>query len=193
MKKYFYLFILLFGITLTSCEKEPLEEEEVYVDPYAIDPSDTTTLYGKYRLISGKMYVTNLETNQRTVYNHFGPGKTTSSLRYEGAQFPIEEIIENVTTWEIIAPPYVPGYGEFILNGDTAHPYGFNVTKSNWTIIEHPSGNSGQQMGGSSRPLEGHLISKADSTVMFTLQQAYNSIDGYNSTYLSELTFKKIK
>jgi len=192
MKKYFYLLSLLFAITLTSCEKEPLEEE-VFVDPYAIAPSDTMRISGTYVLLSGKMYITNLETYAREVYNHFDATKTTSSIRYSGSQFPIETIIQNVTTWEIQEPPYTPGYGEFILNGDTVNPYGFYTTKSNWTIVEHPSGNSGQQMGGSARPLQGHIINKADSTVMFTMQEAYESIDGYNVKYISELTFKKIK
>ena len=191
MKKFIYLFILAFGLFFTSCEKEPLEEE-VFVDPYAIDASDTIRIYGKYRLLSGKMYITNLETNERKVYNHFGPGKTISSLRYDGTIHPIEEIIQGVTTWEFTPPPYVPGYGKFILNGDDEKPYGFNVTRSNWTIMENPSGASGQQMGGSAIPLEGYLLSKSDSTVVFTLFQGYGSIDGYNMRYLSELTFKKM-
>lgn len=191
MKKYFYLFILLFAITLTSCEKEPLEEETP-ID-YSIAPSDTTRITGTYVLLSGKMYITNLETYDRAVYSHFDSSKTTSSLRYSGSQYPIEDLVQNVTTWEIQEPPYTPGYGEFILNNDTVNPYGFYVTKSNWTIVEHPSRDSGQQMGGSARPLQGHLISKADSTVMFTMQEGYESIDGYNVKYISELTFKKIK
>lgn len=190
MKKFIYLFLLSFGLFLTSCEKEPLETETHEI----IDiTNDTTSLYRKYILISGKMYVTNLVTNERKVYDHFGPGKNTSSLRYSGTQYPIEEIIKGVTTWEITPPPNVPGHGEFILNNDYANPYGFNVTRHNWTIIEHPSSvSNAQQMGGSARPLEGYLLSKVDSTVVFTLQQGYENIDGYNSTYLSELTFKII-
>ena len=195
MKKYFYLFSLLFTIVLTSCEKEPLEEE-VFVDPYAIAPSDTTRITGTYLLLSANMYITNLETYDRAVYSHFDSSKTTSSIRYSGSQFPIETITQNVTTWEIKEPPYVPGYGEFILNNDTLDLYGFYATKSNWTIIEHPlTGTNGitQKIGGSAKPIQGHLISKADSTVMFTTQEAYESINGYNVKYLTELTFKKIK
>lgn len=190
MKKFIYLFLLAFGLFFTSCEKEELQDEPII--EVGIQEDDTTSVYGKYQLISGKMYITNLETNERKVYNHFGPGKSTSSLRYNGSLYPIEDLIEGVTTWEITPPPYVPGYGEFILNGDYANPFGFNVTRSNWTIIEHPSGGSGQQMGGSAIPLEGHLIDKAEGTVMFTLFQGYASIDGYNVRYLSELTFKKL-
>ena len=132
MKKFIYLFLLSFGLLLTSCEKEPLEVETSEI----IDiTNDTINLYGKYRLISGKMYITNLVTNDRKVYNHFGPGKNTSSLRHGGSQYPIEEIIRGVTTWEITPPPNVPGLGEFILNDDYTNPYGFNVTRHNWTIV----------------------------------------------------------
>ena len=193
MKKFIYLFLLSFGLFLTSCEKEPLEEEKTEI----IDiTNDTISLYGKYRLISGKMYVTNLVTNDRKVYDHFGPGKNTSSLRHSGTQYPIEEIIRGVTTWEITPPPNVPGHGEFILNDDHTNPYGFNVTRHNWTIVAHPltgEPNITQKIGGSARPLEGYLLNKVDSTVVFTLQQGYENIDGYNSTYLSELTFKMIQ
>ena len=193
MKKFIYLLLLYFGLFLTSCEKEPLEEETIEVTDIS---NDTISVYGKYRLISGKMYITNLVTNDRKVYNHFSPGKNTSSLRYSGTQYPIEEIIKDVTTWEITPPPNVPGHGEFILNDDYVNPYGFYVIRHNWTIVEHPlTGTSDitQKMGGSAKPLEGYLLSNTDSTVVFTLQQAYENIDGYNSTYLSELTFKMIQ
>tara|TARA_R100000908_G_C3750970_1_gene145557 strand:- start:757 stop:1338 length:582 start_codon:yes stop_codon:yes gene_type:complete len=193
MKKFIYLFLLYLGLFLTSCEKEPLEDETIEITDIS---NDTISVYGKYRLISGKMYITNLVTNEKKVYNHFGPGKNTSSLRYSGTQYPIEEIIKDVTTWEITPPPNVPGHGEFILNDDYINPYGFNVTRHNWSVVEHPltgTGDITQKMGGSAKPLEGYLLSKADSTVVFTLQQGYENIGGYNSTYLSELTFKMIQ
>lgn len=197
MKKLFYLFFAFTFIFLTSCEKEPLDDENIgIVDPNTISEDDTTSVYGKFLLLSGKMYITNLETNQKTVYNHFDAVKTTSSLNYYGSTYDIEELEQNVTTWEITPPPHVPGDGEFILNNDTLDPYGFHVTKSNWTIVEHAlTGNYGitLKMGGSARPLYGYLISKADSTVMFRLQEDYANIGGYNCKYVSELMFKKLK
>ena len=191
MKKYFYLFIILFSFTLVSCEKEELEDDQPVEEVNTIE-DDTIRIYGKYLLLSGKMYVTNLVTNEKIVYDHFDANKTVSSLRYGGSQYEIEDIEKNVTTWEITPPPHVPGYGEFILNGDVVEPYGFYVTRSNWTIVEHPNTQT-QQIGGSSRPLDGYLVNKSDSTVVFRLQETYENINGYNSKYVSELTFKKIK
>ena len=196
MKRLFYLFFAFLFIFFTSCEKEELEDENIeVVDPYAISEEDTISIYGKFLLLSGKMYVTNLETNEKKVYNHFDAVKTTSSLRYSGSQYEIEDLTQNITTWEITPPPYVPGNGEFILNNDSLNPYGFHVTKSNWTIVEHSlTGNYGitQKMGGSSRPLYGYLLDKADSTVVFRLHEGYENIGGYNCRYVSELVFKKL-
>ena len=197
MKKLMYIFLGLFVIFLTSCEKEPLyDENNTTEESFGIPESDTLSLHGKYLLISGKMYITNLETNQKTVYNHFDSTKTTSTLRYFGSIFDIEDLEQNVTTWEFRKPPYIPGTGDFILNNDTLNPYGFKVTTYNWTIIEHPlTGTSGitQKIGGSAKPLFGYLLNKADSTVMFRLHEEYQAINGYNCKYVNELKFKKIK
>lgn len=194
MKRFFYHFLILLTFLLVSCQKEELEPQ---ITPQTNDSKiDTVSIYGKYLLLSGKMYVDNMETYQKTVYNHFDNTKQTSSLRYGGSYYPIEDLIQNVTTWEIIQPPTIPGYGEFILNDDQKDPYGFNVTRSNWTIIEHPLTHSygiTQKMGGNAKPLSGYLISKADSTVMFRIHNGTTNINGYNCRYFSELKFKKLK
>jgi len=197
MKKLLYLFFAFTFIFFTSCEKEELEDENIeIVDSNAVSEQDTISIYGKFLLLSGKMYVTNLETNQKVVYNHFDESKTTSSLDYYGSNYKIEDLEQNVTTWEFTPPPFVPGDGEFILNNDTLDPYGFHVTKSNWTIVEHAlTGYNGitKKMGGSAKPLHGYLVDKADSTVVFRLHEDYANISGYNCKYVSELMFKKIK
>ena len=177
MKKLFYIFLLLSFIFLTSCEKEPLyDENNATEELFGIPEEDTLSLHGKYLLLSGKMYITNLENNQKTVYNHFDATKTTSTLRYFGSIYDIEDIEQNVTTWEFRKPPYVPGTGDFILNNDTL------------------TGSSGitQKMGGSARPIFGYLVNKADSTVMFRLHEEYQAINGHNCKYVSELKFKKL-
>ena len=196
MKKLIYIFLGLFIIFVSSCEKEPIYDDSNYEEEVStISEDDTLSLHGKYLLLSGKMYITNLETNQKTVYNHFDDVKNISTLRYFGSIYGIETLEQNVTTWEFINPPYIPGTGEFILNNDTLNPYGFKVTTYNWTIIEHPlTGTSDitQKMGGSARPIFGYLLNKADSTVMFRLHEEYQAINGYNCKYVSELKFKKI-
>ena len=189
MKNLFYLLLTILFLGVSSCKKEDIKpnvQEEQAVEQIRI--------YGKWLLVDGYMYMTNLETGQKTKYSHFGPGKTTSSLDYDGADIPFESIEINETTWSFYEPPSVPGYGEFVLNGNMQTPYGFYVTKHNWTIMEHPqSTSSNMQMGGSTRPIRGELVSYSDSTVNFYVQEGYVSINNQNYSYISELTFKKIE
>jgi len=191
MKTLFYIFIVL-TFAFTSCKKEEglKTNDEQIKELGTIE--EGILLYGEWKLVSGKMYIENMETGEKTVYDHFGPNKTTSSLRYSGAQFEIEMIEQNVTTWEFIAPPNWQGYGEFILDGDTVQPYGLYILESNWSIVEHPTATaSTMQLGGSSRPLQAVVTDYDAQQVAFTIQEAYESIDGYNCNYYSELIFQK--
>jgi hypothetical protein len=73
-------------------------------------------------------------------------------------------------------------------------PYGFYVTKNNWTIIEDPqSTQSNMQMGGSSRPISAVICDYSDSTVYFYVQEEYTSINNMNYKYLSDLKFRKVE
>ncbi len=189
------IYILALSTFLfTSCTKETYEP----IKPISqeIEEAGTTEegilLYGEWKLISGKMYIENMETGEKTVYDHFSPTKTTSSLRYSGAQLEFETIEQNVTTWEFIAPPNWNGYGEFILNNDTVQPYGLYVMDENWSVIEHPTATTPtMQLGGSARPLQAVVVDYGLECVAFTVQEAYEVIDGYNCNYYSELIFKK--
>lgn len=189
MKRLIYLVSALV-LTLTSCHKEviqPNSQPTVLVD-------QEIGLYGEWLLVDGSMYMENLETGKKTKYDHFGPGKTISSLDYNGSDLDIEVIEVNVTTWSFYQPLVVPGYGRFALNGDTLNLYGLNVTKHNWTIMENPQATmSTMQMGGSSRPINAKICDYSDSTVYFYVQEGYTSIDNENYSYISELKFKKIK
>lgn len=191
MKNVFYI-LLAFTITFTSCQKETITSTDELVQE-AGTTEDGLVIYGKYTLLSGKMYVTNLSTGAKTSYNHFDATKTTSSLRYSGSEFAIEDIEQGVTTWEFTEPPHVPGHGEFILNSDTLNPMGFYVTASDWSITEHPTATVGNmQLGGSSRPIEGYVDDYDANIVVIYVQDAYENIDGYNCTYYSALKFQKI-
>ena len=189
MKSLIYLIICT-SLVLTSCNKQniqPNTQPPVQVDQKIV-------IYGEWVLVGGSMYMENLETGQKTKYEHFGPGKTVSSLDYNGSDIPIEVIELNVTTWSFYAPPAVPGYGRFALNGDTLNPYGFYVTKNNWTIMENPQATaSTTQMGGSTRPITATICNFSDSTAYFYIQEGYTSINNQNYSYISEIKFKKIK
>jgi hypothetical protein len=189
MKQIIYLIVFLF--VLISCKKEEIK-------PNVVTPTEEVPqeirLYGKWLLVGGSLYLENLETHEKTKYDHFGPGKTTSSLDLDGSDLEIEDIELDVTTWAFYQPYTVPGYGEFVLNNDTIQPYGFYVTKHNWSIVEHPqSTQSNMQLGGSSRPISAVICNMADTTVYFYIQEEYTSINNMNYRYISELKFKKIE
>jgi hypothetical protein len=189
MKSLIYLIISA-SLFLTSCHKQNIQPN---TQP-ATEISQELRLYGKWLLVGGSMYMENLETGQKTKYDHFGPGKTISSLDYNGSDLDIEVIEVNVTTWSFYQPPAVPGYGRFALNGDTLNTYGFYVTKNNWTIMENPQATaSTMQMGGSTRPISATICNLSDSTAYFYIQEGYTSINNQNYRYISELKFKKIK
>ncbi len=177
--------ILLFAfLSLISCEKElppPIEEP--------IPVEETISVFGDWLLVDGKMYIENLETGEKTVYNHFDDTKTVSSLRYDGSIFELERIVVDSTIWSFIAPTDIPSIGEFWLNNDSLTPYGFNLTTSNMSIVEWPTGPT--QLGGSSRPLSAYISNYSENSVNFYVQESYESIDGMNCKYFSELTFVK--
>lgn len=189
MKNLIYLLAVSLVLITSSCQKENIQP--------TVQPEQSIQeirLYGKWLLVGGSMYMTNLETGQKTKYDHFGPNKTISSLDYNGSDIELETIEVNVTTWSFYQPPAVPGYGEFVLNGDMQTPYGFYVTKNNWTIMEHPQSTaSNMQMGGSSRPISSEICNYSDSTAYFYVQEGYTSINGQNYSYISELKFRKIE
>lgn len=191
MKNLFYILIAT-TFLFTSCKKEditPINQEVVQEQP----TEEGILLYGEWKLLDGKMFVENIETNQKVVYDHFDSTKTVSSLRYFGSQFEIETIEKGITTWKFIAPEGSwNGYGEFWLDNDSIQPYGLYMMNNNWSIIEHPTATaSTMQMGGSSRPLQAYVESYTNNIVVFKVQEAYVSINGYNCKYYSELRFQK--
>lgn len=189
MKSFIYLILLVVLSLTVSCKKETIEPN----NNTNTEEIQEIGLYGKWVLVGGSMYITNMETGEKTKYNHFGPNKTVSSLDYNGADIEFEVIELGVTTWSFYRPPSVPGFGEFVLNDDLNNPYGFFVTNNNWTIMEHPQSNSSNmQLGGSSRPIDATICDISDSTVYFYVQNAYTSIDNQNYSYFSELKFKKV-
>ncbi len=190
MKKFLLIFLIA-SLVFTSCTKEEIKPINQRLEDAGTN-EEGILIYGEWKLLSGKMYVHNLETNQNTVYDHFDATKTTSSLRYGGSQFEFDTIIKDSTTWTFIAPPNWQGYGEFWLDNDSIQPYGFYVLDDFWSIVEHPTATtSTTQLGGSSRPLAAVVSSYSNQTVEFTVQEAYESIGGYNCKYYSILTFQK--
>lgn len=193
MKKLSLIFGLLVLVFLSSCTKEDVKPANEEINEAGL-VNEEIRIYGKWLLLDATMYIENLETGQKTSYSHFDATKTVSSLRYDGPLFDFEVIEQNVTTWSFYQPPYVPGFGEFVLNGDTLNPMGFYVTKSEWSIVEHPTANaSNMQLGGSSRPIEAYIEDYSNEIVNFYVQISYESINGYNCKYFTEMRMKKIQ
>ena len=193
MNEVSILYIIV-ALIFCSCNKEDsnlVETEKVAV----ADSSDKQIIpvWGKWILRSGKLYMENLETKQKFVYDHFDSTKTTSSLRYSGAMFDIEVIQKDFTTWSFYSGNG-GDYGTFILNDSTQNLYALNITQSNWTIIEHPTATvATMQMGGSARPISAYIDDYDNNLVKFYIQEVYESIDGYNVKYFNELVFQKIE
>ena len=121
------LLKLLVVIFLVSCEKEPFiipcdntypttQNPNTYIEEDFID--------GCWLLVDGEMYLENLETTELNIINHFSDSDT-SSLRYESSMYEFEELIKNYTNWCFYLPLNIPGMGDFVLNNDTLHPYGY--------------------------------------------------------------------
>lgn len=199
MKKivFKFLFLATLALSFVSCQKEYIYPSDTYQleEPTVIEGNgQTITQWGKFLVVDAVMYVENNETGQKTVYNHFGPNKDTSSMRWGGSQFDIETIVKNQTTYSFYKPINYPGYGEFVLNDDTTKHYAVNYIGFNKTIIEHPvHGFNQQQMGGGSRPFSGQILDFEQKLVVVQIQEMQISIDGYNCRCWTQLTLKKIE
>ena len=192
MKKF--LFIIALFLTLVSCKKEyPYPSEGYGVIPTVLDTTKIT-LWCKFLIIDAVMFVDNHETGQKTMYHHFDSTKTVSSLRWGGSMFDIETIIKDSTTYSFYRPLNFPGYGKFVLNGDTTKHYAVYYMNQYKKIVEDPIyGMTEQLMGGSARPFSGQILNYEEKTIVMQIQETEGSINGYNCRYWTQLTLKKIE
>ena len=189
----FFVFTVIV-LSLASCKKEDLKPNNGVVIEQPNGDELTISQWGKFLVIDGVMFVHNLETNEKKMYHHFDSNKKQSSLRWGGSMFDIENIYKDSTTYSFWRPSSFPGYGKFVLNGDTTKHYAVYYCGFNKAIVEDPVyGMTQQLLGGSSRPFSGQLLNYDEKTVVIQIQEAYNSIDGYNCRYWSQLTLKKIE
>lgn len=192
----FFIFAII-ALSLVSCKKEyPYPSDGYDVKPVGeyIDTGKRITQWGKFLVIDAVMFVENHETNEKKMYHHFGPNKNVSSLRWGGSMFDIETIIKDSTTYSFYRPSSFPGYGRFVLNGDTTKHYAVYYFNANKAIVEDPvHGMTQQLLGGSSRPFSGQLLNYDDKTVVVQIQEVEGSIDGYNCKYWTQLTLRKIE
>lgn len=189
MKNLISLVLISFTLVFTSCQKEEYQTLNEANRTELIENGtivEGILIFGEWKLLSGQMFIENLETGSKEVYDHFSPIKQTSSLRYSGAEFNIETIVQGVTTWTFTET------SEFWLDGNNTQPYGFQVMGPHFSIIEHPTATATtMQLGGSSRPFTTIIGDYTNQIVIFTVQEGYENINGYNCKYYSELRFQK--
>lgn len=181
-----YLVFLLFFCL--SCKKDKTSD-------IVSEDTPQLSIWGEFRLLSAKMYIDNHETGQKTVYDHFGPGRSVSSLNYEGSVFDIENIAEGITRYSFYKPLITPNSGVFLLNDDSTRVYGLSDYGGHYTITENPlSSTPGELlMGGSARPIQFRTEDYSNKIVVIRIQETEASIGGYNIRYFTELYFKKIR
>lgn len=186
------ILILAIAIGLTSCKKEPIyPTDQLPANVPHINTATGVNPWGKFLITDAVMYVENITTGTKTVYNHFSPTKSRSSLRIDGSLFDIETIIKDTTTYSFWKPTSYPGTGKFVLNDDTTKFYRVNYIGTYTTIIEDPT-HGQQNMGGSARPFSGQTISTANQTVGITIQEMTGTDSNGNSIhYWTQLTLKK--
>jgi hypothetical protein len=188
------LIFLIGIIIITSCQKEVIyPTDQLPSNVPTADTSLTVNSWGKFIIIDAVMYVDDLQTGEHMVYNHFGVGKDTSSLRWGGPIFDIEEIIRNKTTYSFWKPTSLPGTGRFVLNDDTTKLYLINYIGQYKSIIEHPNSTQ-QNLGGSSRPFSGQTVDYTNQIVAIQIQETEGMDgNGHPIHYWTELKLQKIE
>lgn len=192
MKSFIKIAVVLFSLLVTvSCEKEPIEYNGSNIVYPNDDGEPSLSLNGKWKLISGRMYLQRLDGYYTSVkFDHFGPGKTHSSMRYGGSQYRIEELYQDSTIWEFSIN--TNGYGTFILDGDSLAHYSLQSENSGYRrIMEDMNMNAPQKMGGSSKPFIAYINNFDEEIIDIVVNEAYTNLDGYNYRYHNVLQFKK--
>lgn len=186
-----FVFTLIIA-SLSSCKKEELKPNNGVVIEQPNGNGLTISQWGKFLIIDAVMFVRNHETGEKKMYHHFDSIKKISSMRWGGSMFDIETIIKDSTTYSFYKPSNFPGYGKFVLNGDTTKHYAVYYFNTNKAIVEDPVyGMTQQLLGGSSRPFSGQILNYDEKTIVMQIQEMEGSIDGYNCRYWTQLTLKK--
>lgn len=159
--------IVVFSGLFFSCEKE---EIKLPVNNNTPTPTNRTVEGTEWVVTHGYLYMENLDNGELTVYDHFGPNKTESSLSaFSSGTTMLDTIKQNYTTWFFYD-------GTFTLNGDESWEYtDYNDT---YSVIG--------LSGGTSRPIT--VIDISDNSLSVVVYEAYNSYNGVNYHYFTILT-----
>ena len=189
------VFIYLLGLVLLvcSCEKEPVEYNKSNISlPDSGDIGPTLSINGEWLLISGRMYLKEMEGNyESSKYDHFDANKSNSSMRYGGSLCRIEDLYGDSTIWDFNINEY--GGGVFILDRDSSSKYNIQAgSYGSWRITENMNMNIPQKMGGSAKPFTAHINDFDNQIIDVIINEMSTGIDGINYTYHNVLQFKKL-
>lgn len=164
------IFFLITFFSLFSCKKETIQKPDntVVVNDTVYDFMDIDWI-----LVSGRLYMQNLDNGSKSVYDHFGGSQNQSSLDpINGSAVPFDDIVKSVTTWRFTSTNFILGGGSF---------YNFTHTGNTISVIGLENG--------SSRPITITNINNTSMTVK--VNEDYVSDNGVNYKIFSTLTFVK--
>lgn len=193
MKKLTFILVLV-SLALFSCKKEEVEPDlGPYRSEYPTFEDDGYHIDDKtFILISGKLYMENVETGEKVVFDHFGDGKTVSGMRAGNYEYEIEKLEQFKTTWGF----YSTNRLEFYLNGDTLDPYEIQESSYSNRIIEHSQSSTNGpitiKMGGSSKPFTIGVVDEEADIIRVYINEAYTDLNGEQWTYFNELDFQLV-
>jgi hypothetical protein len=159
------LLILLFLIlTATSCRKDPPTPEGNY-NPIGIT----------WELHSARVFVDNLDQNQKIYYDHFGPNRTSSNLDiFSPSQNQFDMISAGQTTWK-----FASASSDFILDGYSTYQYNYLNTGSVFNVFGLENG--------SARPVE--MLYCTPNELHVKVFTSYGNDGQYNYNFYSVLSF----
>jgi hypothetical protein len=170
MKKYFLLLLCAF---LFSCQDSESVENQEELDSinniiYPVEGID-------WVLTHGYIYIDNLDSQEKDVYEHFGANKYKSSTSIFDSSFVLmDSLHKDVTNWKF-------NNGTFSLNDNHIFDYEYNSFSNTYI----PYGLN----GGTSRPIQ--VITVTDNILVVRVAERYNSYNNTNYNYWSILTFIK--
>jgi len=193
MKRLAFILPILLTLSLFSCKKEEVEPD-LGINRVAY-PTEFATGYEidnkTFRLISGKMYMENMETGNKVVYDHFDENQTISSMNYGGIELEIEKLEVNVTTWGFYSTDRL----EFRVNGDSIDVYECTQNSFGMSIIDHgQSSNNGpitHKLNGSSKPFRIEHV--GNDVIQVYINESYVTINNEQYSYFNELYFELVK
>jgi hypothetical protein len=158
-----YLFIIL-SLLLFSCQKDK-----------PIDSEDCNPIGITWELYSARVFVNNLDNDQKIYYDHFGPSRTSSNLDiFSPSSNQFDMIAQGQTTWR-----FASASDDFILDGYSTYQYNYLNSGGVFNVFGLENG--------SARPIE--LLFCTLNELHVKVYSSYANDGTYNYDFYSVLSF----